>query len=159
MLSDELTEQDQAFYALPISAFELKEAPELADESPEETIYGYTYLRVNACATPDSDNEEICFDAGASCSLIRRNFLKKLDYTVENCNGKVKGVGDKLLGLNQWATFTIHLLGLQNGKPTLMKFKRSAWVVDYLDPNLLLGNEFLDLYKADIDYGTRQVRL
>ncbi|KXX73030.1 hypothetical protein MMYC01_210344, partial [Madurella mycetomatis] len=111
-LNNESTNQDQAFHALPTSTFELKEALEPDNESPKEAIYSYIHFRVNARATPDSDSEEICFDPGASRSLIGRDFLKKLDHTIEDRNSKVKGIGDKLLKLNQWATFTIYLLGL-----------------------------------------------
>ena len=40
-----------------------------------------------------------------------------------------------------------------------MKFRCLAWVVSNLVPNLLLGNDFMDPYKVDIDYGTKEVRL
>ena len=40
-----------------------------------------------------------------------------------------------------------------------MKFRRSAQVVPNLVSNLLLGNDFIDPYKADIDYSTKEVRL
>ena len=38
-------------------------------------------------------------------------------------------------------------------------FQRSAQVIPNLIPNLLLGNEFIDPYKADIDYSTKEVQL
>ena len=41
----------------------------------------------------------------------------------------------------------------------LIKFQRSAQVVPNLTSNLLLGNDFIDPYKADIDYSTKEVRL
>ena len=40
-----------------------------------------------------------------------------------------------------------------------IKFRRSAWVIPNLVPNLLLGNDFIDPYKVDIDYGTKEVWL
>ncbi|KAL2137451.1 hypothetical protein VTI28DRAFT_9682 [Corynascus sepedonium] len=56
-----------------------------------------------------------------------------------------------------WATFDIYLPGLEDDKLTLIKFTRTAWVVDSLGPNLLLGNEFLDEYNANIDYQDKEV--
>ena len=40
-----------------------------------------------------------------------------------------------------------------------MKFRCSAQVIPNLILNLLLGNDFIDLYKVDIDYSTKEVRL
>jgi hypothetical protein len=46
---------------------------------------------------------------------------------------------------------------VENGKKTLYKFTRSAWVIDTLGPNLLLRNDFMDPYKAVMDYGTKVI--
>ena len=61
--------------------------------------------------------------------------------------------------LKEWATFSIYLPGAEGDKKVLVKFTRSAWVVDDLAPNLLLGNDFLIPYRANIDYDAKIVTL
>ena len=140
--------------------FIVKEAPEpTAEDTEDPTMTTFTHLRVAARTSPDAEDVEVCLDPGASKSIIDATFLQALEHKVENRAGKVKGVNGKAMRLSQWATFTIYLVGSDNGQATLMKFRRSAWVVPNLAPNLLLGNDFMDPYKADIDYGTKEVRL
>ncbi|KAK3683310.1 hypothetical protein B0T22DRAFT_483178 [Podospora appendiculata] len=79
-------------------------------------------------------------------------FLQRLNHTVVNRKGRVKGVHKKMLNLSEWATFDIFLVGSKGNSPTLMKVNKSAWVVDSLEPNMLLGNDFLHPYQANIDY-------
>ena len=120
----------------------------------------FTYLCVTARTSPEAiEDIEVCLDPGVSKSIIDVTFLQALEYKVENRIGKVKGVNGKAIRLSQWATFTIYLVGSNNGQATLIKFRRLAQVIPNLTPNLLLGNDFIDLYKADIDYGTKEVRL
>ena len=64
-----------------------------------------------------------------------------------------------MLNLSHWATFDIYILGIENGELTLNKFTRSAWVTESLGPNLLLGNEFLDIYGVGIDYVTKTANM
>ncbi|EAQ84379.1 hypothetical protein CHGG_08393 [Chaetomium globosum CBS 148.51] len=99
------------------------------------------------------------FDPGAGRSIVGRNFLRNLDHTIEKREGKVSGVGGGILKLKEWATFSLYLPGIENGKKTLFKFTRGAWVIDKLLPNLLLGNDFMDPYRANIDYDTKIVHL
>jgi hypothetical protein len=138
----------------------VKEAPDLTADEPESGPLGnYTYLRINARAKPNGEDVEICGDPGASRSLISRNYLSTLDHSIEKRRGKVKGVGGKLLSLNEWATFSFYLPGTHKGQKAQFKFTRSAWVVEDLAPNLLLGNDFMDPYRAVFDYGEKVITL
>ena len=120
----------------------------------------FTYLRVAAYTSPEAiEDIEVCLDPNASKSIIDVIFLQALEYKVENYIGKVKGINSKAIRLSQQATFTIYLVGSNNGQAILIKFQRSAQVIPNLVPNLLLGNDFIDSYKADIDYSTKEVRL
>ena len=140
--------------------FVVKEAPKPAEENVEDpAMTTFTYLRVAARTSPGMEDVEVCLDPGASKSIIDAIFLQALEHKVENYIGKVKGVNSKAIKLSQQATFTIYLVGSDNGQATLIKFQRLAQVVPNLIPNLLLGNDFIDPYKADIDYSTKEVRL
>ncbi|KAK4236653.1 hypothetical protein C8A03DRAFT_35444, partial [Achaetomium macrosporum] len=138
---------------LPASAFHIKDAPVVENGTNDSPRAGYTYLRVKARAHPDSDDAEICLDPGANRSIIGQPFLDTLEHTVERRKGKIRGIGKS--STNKWATFTLYLPGFENGKPTMLKFTRSAWVVDSLPANLLMGAEFLDPYKANINYDAK----
>lgn len=140
------------------SAFQIKEAPEPAEKDSVSPLSGYTHLRVKARAAPDAADVEICMDPGAGRAIIGRNFLNTLEHKIERRKGKVKGVNGSPVSVSQWATFSWYFPGEENGKPTLMKFTRSAWVLDYLEPNLLLGNDLMDQYQCDIDYGSKKVK-
>ncbi|EAQ86812.1 hypothetical protein CHGG_08065 [Chaetomium globosum CBS 148.51] len=138
----------------------VKEAPTLGDDKPLEGPLGnFTYLRVNARTSPKKGDVEVCFDPGAGRSIVGRNFFRNLDHTIEKREGKVSGIGGGILKLKEWATFSLYLPGVENGKKTLFKFTRGAWVIDNLLPNLLLGNDFMDPYRANIDYDTKIVHL
>ena len=155
-------EENTAFNVNAITDnFIVKEAPEPTMEGIEDlAMTTFTYFRITACTSPKAiEDIEVCLNPGASKSIIDVIFLQALEYKVENQAGKVKGVNGKAIRLSQWATFTIYLVGSDNGQATLIKFRRSAQVMPNLIPNLLLGNDFIDLYKADIDYGTKEVRL
>ena len=155
-------EENTAFNVSAIADnFVVKEAPEPTEDNAEDlAMTTFTYLRVAACTSPeDAEDVEVCLDPGASKSIIDAIFLQALEHKVENYVGKVKGVNSKAIRLSQWATFTIYLVGSNNSQATLIKFRRLAWVVPNLALNLLLGNDFIDPYKADIDYGTKEVRL
>ena len=118
----------------------------------------FTHLRITARTSPDVEDIEVCLDPSASKSIINTIFLQALEYKVENHASKVKGVNGKAIRLSQQATFTIYLVSSDNGQATLIKFQHSAQVIPNLTPNLLLGNDFIDPYKADIDYSIKEVR-
>ena len=119
----------------------------------------FTYLYVIARTSPDIEDIEVCLNPGASKSIIDTIFLQALEYKVENYIGKVKDVNGKAIRLSQQAIFTIYLVGSNNSQAMLIKFQRSAQIIPNLVPNLLLGNDFMDPYKVDIDYSTKEVRL
>ena len=61
----------------------------------------FTYLRVAACTSPEAmEDVEVCLDPGVSKSIIDVIFLQALEYKVENCVGKVKGVNGKAMRLS-----------------------------------------------------------
>ncbi|KAL2195521.1 hypothetical protein P885DRAFT_78963 [Corynascus similis CBS 632.67] len=110
---------------IQVSFYQVKDAP-LAGKKTTNTIPlgGYTHLRVAArTGLGETDaGAEVCLDPGASRSLIGKSFLQQLNHKVERRRGKVKGVGEAMLSLNQWATFDIYLPGLEDDKLTLIKF-------------------------------------
>ena len=61
----------------------------------------FTYLCVIACTLLDVEDVEVCLDPGVSKSIIDAIFLQALEYKVENCVGKVKGVNGKAIRLSQ----------------------------------------------------------
>lgn len=136
----------------------LKEAPPLGPNDAT-VLSSYTFLRVKARPTPEGEDIEVCIDPGTGRTLIGRSYLQSLDHTVERRKGKVKGVGNGTVRVDQWATFTYHLPGRdKDGNPVIMKFRKSGWVVDDdLEPNLLLGNDTLHPYQASISYETSSV--
>ena len=82
-----------------------------------------------------------------------------MDHSVEKREGKVRGIGRRATKLTDWATFSYYMEGYDgDGKPTLMKITKSGWVVDDLAPKILLGNDFLSPYGANIDYGEKIVK-
>ena len=126
----------------------------------DPAITTFTYLRVIARTLPKAiEDIEIYLNPGTSKSIIDVTFLQALEYKIKNYIGKVKGINSKAIRLSQQATFTIYLVGSNNGQTTLIKFQRSAQVIPNLIPNLLLGNDFIDPYKVDIDYSTKEVQL
>lgn len=140
--------------------YRLRDAPQPKPKVEADSPLGNnTYLRVESCTHPDhGERLDICLDTGASRSVIGRHFLDKLRHTIEHRKGKVSGVGSRMR-LKEWATFDIYLPGIEDDQPTLVKFQHSAWVVDSLAPNLLLGTDFLDPYEAIIDYGRQKATL
>ena len=153
-------EENTAFNAT-IDKFVVKEAPEPAKENVEDpAITTFTYLRVIARTSPKAiEDVEVCLNPSASKSIIDVTFLQALEYKVENYTSKVKGINSKAIRLSQQATFTIYLIGSNNSQAILIKFRHSAQVIPNLIPNLLLGNDFIDPYKVDINYSTKEVQL
>ncbi|KAJ4285932.1 hypothetical protein N0V88_008224 [Collariella sp. IMI 366227] len=142
----------------PATAFSIKDAPTIDVEkdlnSPRSS---FTHLRVMARAAPDEEDVEVCMDPGASGTIIGLAYLNTLEHTIERRKGNISGIGKAKT--NKWATFTFFMPGVEDGKPTMLKFTRSGWVMDTLSARLLLGADFLDPYGADINYGTKTVTL
>jgi uncharacterized CHY-type Zn-finger protein len=140
----------------PSTTYKVREAPTEAIEKADDSLLSsFTYLRIKARASPDGEDVEICVDPGTGRSIIDRKFLMTLKHSIEKRKGRVRGISKRSTKLSEWATFEIYLPGY-NGKNqlTLMKFTKSAWVVDDLQPNLLLANDFTTPYNANIDYET-----
>ncbi|KAK4121142.1 hypothetical protein N657DRAFT_118591 [Parathielavia appendiculata] len=111
----------------------VKDAPEPVNTGDAGSpLSSYTFLRIAAKASPDAETVEVCGDPGASRSLIGRRFIRTLNHEIERRRGKVKGIGNDRLRVSEWATFDMYLPGMEDGKPTLCKFTRSAWVTDSL---------------------------
>ncbi|KAK4232760.1 hypothetical protein C8A03DRAFT_39612, partial [Achaetomium macrosporum] len=104
-----------------------------------------------------NEDVEICLDGGCSRACIDRGFLSSLNHSIEHRNGKVRGIGKS--STSEWATFDIYVPGFENGEHTMTKFTRSAWIIDSLPANLLLGADFLDPYKAVINYENKVATL
>jgi DNA polymerase sigma len=43
----------------------------------------------------------------------------------------------------------------ENGKPIMVEFIKSAFISKTLDINILLANDFLELYGANVNYETK----
>ena len=152
-------EENTTFNAITDN-FVIKEVPKPATEDTKDpAITTFTYLRVIACTSPDVEDIEVYLNPSTSKSIIDITFLQALEHKVENHIGKVKGINGKAIRLSQQATFTIYLVSSNNSQAMLIKFRRLAQVVPNFILNLLLGNDFIDPYKADIDYSTKEVQL
>jgi hypothetical protein len=146
---------DTALLTAEKPKYRLEKAPSYKMAAIDNTpLSSYTHLRAQAMTGPDDEvGTTICYDPGTARSIIDRKFLQKLQHSVERRRGNVKGVGEEKLRLSEWATFKIYLPGKdQLGRDTLMEFEKSAWVLDNLQPNLLLGNDFIHCYECVIDY-------
>jgi hypothetical protein len=68
---------------------------------------------------------------------------------------QLKGLGKGLVHVRQQARFRFRYRGTNTkGEPHIVEFKKEGWVVDnHLEPNMLLGNDFLSPYAATICYG------
>jgi hypothetical protein len=138
------------------TTYKVREAPTEAIEKADDSLLSsFTYLRIKARANPDGEDVEICVDPGTGRSIIDRKFLMTLKHSIEKRKGRVRGISKRSTKLSGWATFEIYLPGYNDkSQLTLMKFTKSAWVVDDLQPNLLLANDFTTPYNANIDYET-----
>ena len=58
-------------------------------------ISNFTYIRINARAFPNSKLIKIYINPSTGRSLIKKEFFKILEYTVEKKHAKIKGVGNK----------------------------------------------------------------
>ena len=95
----------------------VKEAPAIAsDETMDSPLGNFTYLRVNARASPKGEDIEVRFDPGASRSVVGRNFLNHLEHTIVKRKGRISGVGKGSQRLKEWAIFTLYLPGIEEGK-------------------------------------------
>ena len=74
------------------SAFEIKDALKIAESNDKSLRASFTYLRVKARAQPTIDDVEVYLDLGASCSIIGLLFLNTLDYVIEHCHRKIRGI-------------------------------------------------------------------
>ncbi|KAK3693263.1 hypothetical protein B0T22DRAFT_436462 [Podospora appendiculata] len=149
------TDHVEEHFARVADDFEVQIAPaQLLEEADSSPMSSYTHLRVQARASEKSANTEVCLDPGAGRSLVDSRFLKQLRHSVSPRRGRVKGIGDDVLRLTEWATFDLFLVGKNAaGKNSLLKITKSAWVVDsYLEANLLLGNDFMHPAKAEFRY-------
>ncbi|KAK3946943.1 hypothetical protein QBC32DRAFT_386980, partial [Pseudoneurospora amorphoporcata] len=145
-----------------IIPFKVQNAVPQTDElSKMGPLSGFTHLRVLARATPEAEESEVCIDPGAAKTIIGRSFLQTLEHSISTeYSTRIKGVGGKPTKLTKWATFTFYLPGTDSkGNPTLLKTKAAGWVIDELEPNLLLANSFLHPRQAHIDYRKAEVRL
>ncbi|KAK0703076.1 hypothetical protein B0T26DRAFT_791692 [Lasiosphaeria miniovina] len=105
-----------------------------------------------------AEDFEFWFDPGASRSVILRFFLNTLEHSIEKREGRrLRGVG-RGPKLSEWATFKVHMPGTDlQGKPVMMMFTKSAWVVGIDIPNILTANDFLRPHEVNIDYHSEQI--
>lgn len=140
-----------------MTSYQIKEAPMLTKEIDGSLLSSYTHLRVQAFASPQDTPLEICIDPGTSRSFIDRKFLKTLEHNVEPRRGAARGIGGREK-TSEWATFSFYLLGKDSSNtPTFMRITKAAWVMDDLSPTMLLGNDALAPYGANIHYDARTV--
>lgn len=155
MAADDPDEPSQLHY-------QIKEAPhELTKDIDKNILSSYTHLRTHAYATPADDCPpvEICIDPGTGRTFVGRTFLNTLEHTIEPRRGSAKGIGG-CKRTEEWATFFFFLAGSDSaGVPTKTKITKSGWVKENLDPNLLLGNDFLAPYGSNIRYDDKAVDL
>lgn len=88
-------------------------------------------------------------DTGSSRSIIDRNLIKKYKPLDENLNLVAAG-GNRIQPLGTGEIF------IELGE---LKGRKSVLVVENLSKPLILGNDFLDKNNAEINYGTKTVRL
>ncbi|KAK3681826.1 hypothetical protein B0T22DRAFT_523186 [Podospora appendiculata] len=122
------TDHVEERFARVADDFEVQIAPaQLLEEADSSPMSSYTHLRVQARASEKSANMEVCLDPGAGRSLVDSRFLKQLRHSVSPRRGRVKGVGDDILRLTEWATFDLFLVGKNAaGKNSLLKITKSA---------------------------------
>ncbi|KAK3680815.1 hypothetical protein B0T22DRAFT_524103 [Podospora appendiculata] len=135
---------------LSVAEYTIKTAPTEDVEKVEARIAPcYTHTRTKAKTNPDSESIEICMDGGAGRSFVDKAFLQLTEHSIEKREISFRGVVPVKGFTNQWATFSFYLPGRdKEGKPTLMKFTKAAWVVDDLPPKVLLGVDFTHPYEA-----------
>lgn len=91
----------------------------------------------------------VCYDTGASNCVISHDFLQRMENVIftPRCTS-LKGIGQqKTLG---WATFSFRVTGIVDGTPTMARLHAGAWVIEQISANLLLGQQFNVLNKADL---------
>ncbi|KAI1484861.1 hypothetical protein F5X96DRAFT_683273 [Biscogniauxia mediterranea] len=144
---------EQGYHAQDQPPRRVRDAP-FMENSEKSLLSSYTYLRIKAHASPESQSMEICLDPGTGRTLIGRSFLNTLEHTIEERKGKVKGVGKKKVHCTNWATFTLYVPGTEvDGEQTFVKMVKQGWVLeDELEPNVLIGNDLLKPYGATISY-------
>ena len=78
-----------------------------------------------------------------------------LKYTIEYREIKIKSVGGKVVNIIKQATFKIYFENFnRKGYLTLIKFTKGGQVINELELNILFGNDFLYLYRININYRT-----
>lgn len=144
----------------PAEAVRMIEAPsDLVREADSNPLSSYTHLRVKMKTSPAADEREICFDPGAGKSYIDKKLLANMpNHRIEKRAGGARGLHKAHVKLSEWAEFDFYLPGKDDqGRATLARFTKSAWVVDDLPAGALLGNDFLNPFQCNIDYGTNLV--
>lgn len=133
-----------------------KAEPRLIEARPLEPrgggIPGWTFMKLEVRHGANDEPHYICVDTGCTRQMVDRQWIsqhpnvrydKSLSTTFKGIKGCVR--------LTERAFFDIYIPGEIDGKPTVARMAICAWVMDRLEPKLLLGNEFLWGHGAVID--------
>ena len=120
---------------------------------------GYKYAEMQVRLTPKGHNAWICCDTGCAMTCIDRDFLMKnlpdvKLHTVKRPIG-VHGIGDGYDQTEDYATISLYIPGIRDGKRVIGVITREFHVVAKVPCNILLGTDILDPEGFIIDCGRR----
>jgi hypothetical protein len=135
----------------------VEQAPEITQESLQGK---FSYMRMEIQADAQGNKHHICLDTGTGRDMIDRRFLGHFEHTIHKLKGgAVKGFNGPSSRLEEYATFFFYMRGQKaDGAQGMVKMQASAWLIDKLEANCLLGNTWLFPRGAQIDCQAGQVK-
>lgn len=131
-----------------------EDTPPVSDEALEG-VFTHVRIKVRTSSKATAGSFEICLDSGTGRDMIDRKFIKNFNHYIhKKQGGAIQGWNGPSEALREYATFTFFAPS-DDGK--LVEMSASAWLVDNLGANCLLGNAWMHPRKAAIKYEDMKV--
>ena len=123
----------------------------------------YATLKVSFSPDPEAEESEVSPDTGCGITLGDRAYLlkyvPKLEIKKMTTSLPVRGVGNKIIRTNEYATVSIYVRGTLDGLARTACFTMEVHIVDDLKANILIGTDTMTPEGMLVDLNTKVLTL